>query len=43
LWTISWRVDRRPGAQRDLHDLDRAVDAGTEAARIGENDLHRWA
>ena len=26
--------------QRQLDDRDRAVDAGAEAARIGENDVH---
>ena len=35
-------VDRRAEArERELDDLDRAVDAGAEAARVGEQDLHR--
>ena len=34
-------VDRRPEQlERTLDDVDRAVDAGAEAARIGEQDLH---
>ena len=35
-------IDRRPVAlERLLDDLDRALDAGAEAARLGEDDLHR--
>ena len=35
-------VDRRPEAgQRPLDDLDRALDAGTEPARLGEDDTQR--
>src|SRR5690606_226417 len=34
-------VDRRAeGLQRALDDLDRAIDAGTETTRVGEQDLH---
>ena len=37
-------VDRRAEQlDRALDDVDRAVDAGAEAARIGEQDLHRPA
>ena len=35
-------VDRRPeAAQRPLDDLDRPLDAGAEAARLGEDDAQR--
>ena len=34
-------VDRRTELrERALDDLDRTVDAGTEAARLGEDDIH---
>src|SRR4029079_18977236 len=34
-------IDRRAERlERALDDLDRAVDAGTESARIGEQDVH---
>jgi 4-hydroxy-3-methylbut-2-enyl diphosphate reductase len=34
-------VDRRAeGFDRALHDLDRAIDAGAETARVGEDDVH---